>query len=116
MGFHICGYCNREPCKCRQIVDSEYEMRKIRERQMKSNMYYVLSVSDDGDKYLDSYTEKQLNKILTKRMRDEEGFSVDDYLSEIPSEGLDYVCGKAIIFKGEIVVPKIKKEVTKVEI
>lgn len=82
---------------------------------MAKEKYYMLTLSEDGEKHLYVYTKQQLDRELAERLRNEENFTVDEFLSEIPAD-LDYIGGKSIIFKGEIVVPKIKARITTVEI
>jgi hypothetical protein len=73
--------------------------------------YFLIHVSEDGDIYLSEYTAEQLEKMLNGP---DPEYRIEDFLDKVPDRNLAYWGGRAILIKGEIVVPKAKEVVTKV--
>lgn len=79
--------------------------------------YILISLSEDGDKNLIVFkTEKELNKWLDEVSKDDDEF-LDKCLTvaEVQASGLDYSLGYLLI-KGDSIIPKIVKEVTKIRV
>ncbi len=77
--------------------------------------YILINCTEDGDKYFTTFENKEiLNKVLNEML--EENITVEDFIPEYDiTQNMNYMQGY-ILIKGEVVIPKIVKEVTKLEI
>ena len=72
--------------------------------------YYVLSISEDGDVYLNEYTKEKLEEELN-----EEGAETT-FFNKIEEGNLMEAGTGSYIIKGQLVVPQNKEVVTKKEL
>ena len=75
-------------------------------------MYFLIS-SSDGDTSVTLYTHSELCQDLNDL---EPGHKVSDFMSKVESSDPNYWGRRVLLIKGEIVVPKAKEVVTKVEV
>lgn len=75
---------------------------------MANEMYFVLRTSEDG-LYIDANTKEELLQTVKEWQEEDRDIEI---CSELPTESWEYWGTKAVIIKGEIVVPRAKKMVT----
>ena len=73
-------------------------------------MYYLFSVSEDGDVYFQAYTKEALEASLEEYPED---FNLEDFNDALPPMDLMAWSERKLLIKGEIIVPKVVETVTK---
>jgi hypothetical protein len=76
-----------------------------------TEQYYVISQNDDGEASVNVLTKEQLNQRLS-----ENEYRNYDCVSKVPKGYIEEWGKNMVIIKGELVVPKPIKQVTKWEI